>query len=368
MSLPEARATAVIFEPQRLQVARQLRRQTRTALAEQLDVSPAAVSQWEAGNARPKPQTLMEISRVLKFPVRFFGGDGSPLPSPDTNTAFFRSLRKSRQIDREAAMAHACLIAELVRVIERHANLPSLDIPEYPIELDAPWDDIEAAAQSVRTHWELDNEPIEDMVRELERHGAIAVRLRLANDVDAFSWPQEDRPIVILAADKGKKDRSRFDAAHELGHLVMHAHQPEPGNRDLEKQAHRFAGAFLLPADQLIAEWPKGRLSWNSLLQLKQRWQMSLAALLYRGRDLELLTQTGYESAVRYMSRTGWRVTEPGDLGPPERPRLLRSAMSALDQVGITIHELADQANLQIEDVQEYLNGLAARGRVNVDV
>src|SRR5436305_5061305 len=109
MSLPDARGTAAIFEPQRLQIARQLRKQTRTALAEHLGVSAAAVSQWEAGESRPKPPTLLEISRVLDFPVRFFGGDGSALPRPDTGTAFFRSLRKSRQIDREAAMAHASL-------------------------------------------------------------------------------------------------------------------------------------------------------------------------------------------------------------------------------------------------------------------
>lgn len=370
MSLTEARATGLIFEPHRLRVARQLRKLSRTALADQLDVTAAAVSQWEAGDTRPKPHTLLEVSRVLAFPVRFFGGQGSPLPSPDPNSAFFRSLRKSRQVDREAAMAHASLIAELVRVIERHAELPSVDIPEHPIDLDAPSDEVEAVAQAVRRHWGLDDEPIENMVRELERHAAVAVRLRLADEVDAFSWPQDDRlrPIVILAADKEKKDRSRFDAAHELGHLVMHAYQPEPGNKELEKQAHRFAGAFLLPAEQLMEEWPRGRLSWNSLLQLKQRWQMSLAALLYRGRDLELLSQTAYESAVKYMARAGWRKTEPGDLGLPERPRLLHSAVVALNNVGITADELAEQANLRLEDLAEYLNTPSAPGRVTVEV
>jgi len=265
-------------------------------------------------------------------------------------------------------MAHASLIAELVRIIERHARLPAFDIPQRPMEIDASDDDIEAVAQDVRRRWELDDEPIENMVRELERHGAVAVRLRLADDVDAFSWPQDDRPIVILGTDKDKKDRSRFDAAHELGHLVMHGDHPEPANQALEKQAHRFAGAFLLPADPLAAEWPNGRLSWNALLELKQRWQTSLAALLHRGRNLGLLTDTGYQSAVKYMSRAGWRKTEPGDLGPPERSRLLRRAVTALEDAGFTVDDLAEEASIRVEDLREYLSSPGTRQRVNVDI
>jgi len=76
--------------------------------------------------------------------------------------------------------------------------------------------------------------------------------------VDAFSRPTPERRVVILGSDKGDKARPRFDAAQELGHLVLHRDHPEPGNRALEKQAHRFAGAFLLPADQVAAEWPEG--------------------------------------------------------------------------------------------------------------
>jgi Zn-dependent peptidase ImmA (M78 family) len=228
-------------------------------------------------------------------------------------------------------MAHAALIAELVEVIERHAKLPTFDIPQHPLDLDASTEDIDAIAAHVRAHWQLNDAPIADVVLEIERHGAVTVRLGLADEgIDAFSWPEPERRIIILGTDKDDKARSRFDAAHEFGHLVMHRDHPKPADRGLEKQAHRFASAFLLPAHQLEAEWREGRLSWRDLMGLKQRWQISLAALLYRAREEQLISPTTYESAIKYMSRAGWRKVEPGDLGPPERPRLLRRAVRAL--------------------------------------
>lgn len=369
MSLGDARGAASIFDPQRLRIARQLRKLSRAALAEMVEVSPAAVGQWEAGDTRPRAQTLVEVAGALRFPVAYFATSGRQLPSLDTDASFFRSLRRSRQIDRESAMAQAALIAELVEVIERHAALPPLDIPEHPVERDASVDEIDAAAWTVRERWQLDDEPIADVAREIERHGAVAARLSLAEDgIDAFSWPAPDRPVVILGMDKGDKARSRFDAAHELGHLVMHRAFPAAGDQDLEKQANRFASVFLLPPDRLRAEWPEGRLTWRELMHLKQRWQMSLAALLYRARQDDLISATTYESAVKYMSRAGWRKVEPGDLGPPERPRLLRRAAEILEEGGIDSETLAAEAHLPIEEVREYLGLSDEDARVTVEL
>ena len=253
-------------------------------------------------------------------------------------------------------------------MLERHARLPDLDIPSFPLPLDAPTDQVERVAAQVRTHWGLGAGPIVDMTVELERRGAVVVRLELAEHVDAFSWAKADRPVVILGSDKGKRDRSRFDAAHELAHLVMHAYRPDPANRDLERQAHRFAGAFLLPSEQLIAEWMPGRISWAYLLTLKQRWQVSLAALLYRARDLELITKTAYESAIKYSSRRGWRRDEPGHLGPPERPQLLTRAVEALDAIGIDRQQFADEVHIRVEDLEQYLEPVGVRERVSIEI
>ncbi len=370
MSLEEARVAASIFDPQRLRIARQLRKLTRAALAEQVEVSPAAVGQWETATARPKPQTLLQVADVLDFPVAYFAASGRELPEFETDLSFFRSLRKSSQADREAALAHAALITELVEVIERHAKLPALTIPEHPLPTDAPPEQIDEVACAVRDQWGLGEEPIENMLRQLELHGTIAVRLGLADEgIDAFSWPGPAHPVVILDSGKGDKARSRFDCAHELGHLVMHRHAgARAADRALEKQAHRFASSFLLPARRLHQEWPIGRLNWRELVALKQRWQMSLGALLYRAQDVGLVTATTYESAMKYMSRAGWRKHEPGELGPPERPRLLRRAAEALEHAGIDAERLAELAHIPIEEVRMYLTMPAAPGRVTIEL
>ena len=96
-------------------------------------------------------------------------------------------------------------------------------------------------------------------------------------------------------------------------------------------------------------------------------WQMSLAALLYRAQDAGLMSTSTYQSAVKYMSRAGWRKVEPGDLGEPERPRLLRRAMKALEGNGVGLEQLADLAHIPVEEVQVYMTVPGSTGRVAVD-
>jgi Zn-dependent peptidase ImmA (M78 family)/transcriptional regulator with XRE-family HTH domain len=369
MNTSEARSVASLFDRQRLRIARQLRKMTKATLAKKLQVSPAAVGQWEAGAARPKPPTVLQIASALEFPLGYFAANGRPLPDLDAEASFFRSLRKSSQIDRDAAVAHAALLAELVEVIERHARLPALQIPQQVADESTSPQEIDEIAADVRSHWDLAHEPIDNMVRTLEVHGVIVVRLELADEgIDAFSWPGAGRPLVILDTGKGDRARSRFDAAHELGHLVMHAQQVKAADRELEKQANRFASAFLLPAERLESEWPHGRVNWGALMGLKQRWQVSMAALLFRARDIGLVNPKNYESAVKYMSRSGWRKLEPGHLGDPERPRLLRRAVEALDQTGITVTALADLAHIPVDEVRTYLRVPGSAPRVPVEL
>ena len=102
------------------------------------------------------------------------------------------------------------------------------------------------------------------MVSTLERHGIVCARYHAGTHaVDAFSVPFPDRPVIVLGDDKAKRDRERFSAAHELGHLVMH--DPESaGTKIIEDQAHRFAAAFLMPADDIRGELPGDRAGMSS--------------------------------------------------------------------------------------------------------
>ena len=115
--------------------------------------------------------------------------------------------------------------------------------------------------------------------------------------------------MVVLGTDKDDRARSRFDGAHELGHLVVHGEQIW-GVKEVETQAHQFAAGFLLPAEQIYDQLPTTA-DWPALFELKRHWQVSLAALLMRARTLGRMTEGTYLSAIKTASARGWRRLNP---------------------------------------------------------
>jgi Zn-dependent peptidase ImmA (M78 family)/DNA-binding XRE family transcriptional regulator len=355
LSLPQLRSIAPAFDPTRLRVARQASGLTRSELAVKLEVSAAAVSQYENGTSRPSPGTLARIALILRFPTEFFASTGEAPPDLDTATTFFRSLRSTSQRERDQAIAHAALVYHAVERLSLKVVLPPVALPEHhDIDL-TDGNVIEDIARDVRAAWNLADVPVPHLVRQLEASGIVVTRFVLGGKrIDAFSRRFPLRPVVVLGDDKGLACRSRFDAAHELGHLVMHA-DPEPGSRLQEKQAHHFAAALLMPREALEDHLPRQRVDWLRLIELKRIWGVSLAALLYRAKEVGTLSQTGYESALKTMARRGWRTNEPGDVGRPERPALLHRATQLLKENGMTEAEVADLMQITASRLNELI-------------
>ncbi len=363
MSNDEASRVVVALDRARLQAGRELRGKSQIALGRDAGVTAAAISQFENGHSRPMPATLNKIASALDLPVGYFArrpGTGAHAPA-----AFFRSLRSTTAGERRRAVALAGLVHELVHAIEDHVDLPPVDLPEA-----APAHDdraVDAAAADAREHLGLNpHDPIEDVVRVLERHGAVTARFRVdADKMDAFSVLYPDRPVVVLGSDKGYRDRSRFDAAHELAHLLLHG-PDDAGTKKAEQQAHRFAAAFLMPEHAIINELPR-KANWNQLMALKQKWQVSLAALLKRAQTLGVMDDHDYTQAMKTMSARRWRNPEPGDLGQPERPLVLAAAIRVAEDNGVTLDKLAEQHGLPIHDLRSILRpSLDPRPRVRI--
>lgn len=358
---------AALFDRARLRMARELRGLTQVQLAREAgSVTAASVSQFENGHARPATTTLRRLAVALRVPLSFFAAPARP-PAQSQVDGFFRSLRSTSPRDRQQALAYVHLARELALELEKHVALPDLNLPRVHTDEERPLQpaDIEQAAAQVRDHWNVPRGPVQDVVRLLEMNGIVVVRFRVSIEkVDAFCVDFPDRPVVALGADKGLRDRSRFDAAHELGHLVLHGVSGKIGDKATESQAHEFAAAFLMPEDDIKPELPD-QLDWPVFLRMKAKWHVSLAALLVRAKTLGVMSEHTYAQGWKALSVRGWRKVEPGPLGSPEAPVLLRRAMALMETTGISFADFINRSGLPEADVRTLLSrDISERPRV----
>jgi Zn-dependent peptidase ImmA (M78 family) len=330
------------------------------ALAQMVDITPQAISTYERGESTPRPEVLAKISTVLNVPrSRFFA---RPMEEDSEGAVFYRSLAAATKTQRRAAERRFSWLKEIVSELADEVLLPPVRCPnEYSSRKEAlSSEEIEQTALNIRRAWNIGDGPISNIVWLLENNGIIVARLALgAAELDAFSqWALcrgERRPYMILNAEKASCARSRFDASHELGHLVLHSEHRNALTRGtdfnrLEDQAHRFAGAFLLPAASFAAEYAGPTL--DSLLALKERWRVSVGMMIRRARDLEFIGSEAERRLWINYSRRGWRTREPlDDVLLPETPRLLPRVLEALAEAGCSGPVLRDRFALSPTDI-----------------
>lgn len=326
------------FFGSRLRSARLARSMTAVALAELAGVKPAAITQYETGGTSPRPEVLDLIARRLSVPFASFL---RPLPEGEQGTIFFRSMSVATKTARLRAEQRLGWFQEIVGAVKEHLEFPTPNIPEPDIPSDLSMltnEQIESAAIFCRREWGLGDYPLANVLSLLESEGVIVMRDHMdVETLDALSqWSSlHGCPYIVVGADKQLAARSRYDACHELGHLVLHRGVCTPILRNsvefkrLEDQAHRFAGAFLLPA----ASFPDDvyLLGLDSFRTLKQKWMVSIAAMIKRLSDLEAMTEADAQRLWINYARRGWRHGEPGDNDLTiEEPRLVGLALETL--------------------------------------
>lgn len=187
--------------------------------------------------------------------------------------------------------------------VTKRFNLPEPDL------LDLRDENPEAAAIALRRHWGIGAKPIPHLLKLLEAKGVRVFSLSESNkNVDAFSCWRNGTPYAFLNTFKSA-ERSRFDAAHELGHLLLHIHGGTSG-REVEREADQFAAAFLMPRDDVISNIPRVH-SLERLITYKARWGVSVAALARRLFDIGIITDWHYREMCKQISQRGYRTKEP---------------------------------------------------------
>ncbi len=312
----------------------------KNGLAERVAKSATAIASYESGQKRPAPATVAQLALALGIEPAFFL-PAPRLPASTVGAPHFRSLRSTSQLVRDQAYAFGRLAVAVSSGLERHVEFPIRDIEKINLNEESPED----AAGRLREAWRLGDGPIRNLVRAAESHGILVVfTTRDAATVDAYSFDNTHRPVVLLNPLKHDYFRQRFDLAHEVGHLAMHF-DADPGGREVEDEAHRFASELLMPSTVLRDLLP-AKADWRKLGLLKEQWGVSMQALLFKAKRLRVMSDVTYRNAMTTISTRGWRRQEPGLMPSVERPSLLPRAVELLVEEGLTISQLAEECRV----------------------
>lgn len=347
------------FQGSRLIQARTARGMTQSALSELSGVSSPSISKWERGDQFPEPAALEKVATVLELPATWFL---RAMPDFGKSGYFFRSNTSLTKTARTIASIRLEWLHELSASIQEWIEWPDVNLPVSLSREEALLltdEEIEDIATQCRKHWRLGMGPIDDVIRVMESAGVITTREPLGYiKMDGVSrwFDADNRPYVFLAADKASAVRSRFDAAHELGHLILHRHltkaDEEERYSELERQAHLFASAFLMPAESISLELAHPTL--DTLQVLKRRWKVSIGAMIMRASTLNLIGEAYTTRLWKNYSARGWRKGEPlDDVLEPESPRLMpRAIKMLLEQGGFTKPYLIETIGLPAADIE----------------
>jgi Zn-dependent peptidase ImmA (M78 family) len=306
---------------ERIRQARLLAGLTQEALAIAITdaghpATKAVISKYENAKSTPSAQFLLLAANILDVPASYFTHE----PILDVTWSGFRRHSTLPNRDQEAVKTYAANVAELQ--IELQTLLHPDSEPALPevIVVDS-FEGAEQAAMLLREFWELDEHPIDSLVQTAEDHQIVVVgwRKHVGEFVGLSGWCNQKYPVTVISM-IAEADRRRFTLAHELGHLVMDTEAVS--DKEAERFAHRFAAALIVPAKRAFHELGtrRTRLDLEELGILKRKYGLSIAAWIYRAKDLEIITDNHASNLYRELSQRGWRKQEPIDYIGDEEP------------------------------------------------
>ena len=307
---------------QRLYRARKAAGLSLRDLGARVGLSHAAIKKYEDEQATPPSATLLKLARALNVRTEYFF-------RPETVTLDRIEYRKRSTLGKKRldAIEHE-VIDQIERRVELENLFPAPPVPAFATVKGLPgsigdFDQIEDAAEAVRKAWDLGLDPIPDLIDVLETHGIRVFMIDANADpkFDGLAATVNQLPIIVVGSN-WPGDRQRFTLAHELGHLMLAGRLAK--NLDEELACNRFAGAFLTPRQSVIQELGAHRsyIEPKELALLKEEFGLSMAGLLYRARDLGIVSPAWRDEQAKLFRIKGWHLTEPGKPYPAEKAHI----------------------------------------------
>lgn len=331
--------------------ARLFRGLSLSDLSNKTGITKQALSLYENETIRPEISKLVAIAQALDFPIEYFMSlDNFQVK---TESTYFRSLLSTPKIARTAQSVRVEFIAKIYEILIDYVDFPDRNFPDIAFSGrnafsecadEEETSEIESIATQCRKFWGLGFGPIVNLQKTVESNGIIITSLFTDKDeIDAFSQRTiiNGNSVYIIVLNSTKNNvRTRFDIAHELGHIFLHpwSENIEELSRqefkERESQANKFAGAFLLPRESFgndVSHYPT---KLEYYLHLKEKWNVSIQAMIYRAHQLKIISTTQYQYLMRQISKRGWRSCEPYDRPFNIEKTLLQEAIELLFSSG----------------------------------
>lgn len=286
------------FLPIRLHIARKLARLSMDLLVERTGgvVTKQSISRYERGVMCPKRDVMRALSKALSISEAYFFGENLSIDIPALRTSANNRLSQEEILQMEAQLSfwlEQYLGKEQQLGVQRPFENPLCDIC-----VSTP-DDAIRAANLLRERWHCGDGPISSVVRLIERKGVKIMSAQLPEGVWGMSaWADAKYPLIVLdfRAEKTTIERLRFTAVHELAHLLLSF--SDESEFDEEKLCNKFASYFLFPIDTFIEELgapQRTMLTLPELIDLKNVYGVSIAALVHEAWDLKMISRNHYD-------------------------------------------------------------------------
>ena len=302
--------------PERLKSARLMNGLSLQALADHIDnrVTKQALSKYEQGQMKPTSEVVSLLSEALHVRPDYFYAE--------TEVAFgtieFRKLKKypAKEKNRIMEITRDALrrYVELEEIVGIDSQLDN-PLKGIAIRSATAQSDVESAAAQLRHSWNLGGGPIANVIELLEDHHIKVIEIDSTVALDGFStFINQEIAVIVLNKHKldGYPDRKRWTALHELGHLLLQDLSVF-AEKEKEKLCHYFAGALLFPEEAIKNELGERRtkLSLQELGALKQQYGISMQAIVYRAKELGIISENYFKQFFFMFRQMGHRVDEP---------------------------------------------------------
>ena len=317
-------------------------------------LSKQAIGKYEKGEMLPGLNTLLALCDTLGVKLDFFN-------RPETIQIYpsFRKrqkLSKTKQaeiIDRTRDFLERYIEAEELVAIDGFFDQPLTNNLCRNIE------DAERIANELRLAKNLGEDPLYNIVELLEDWGIKVYHDSFGSQSlsGLSSTIGEGRVIIVINKDL-PVDHQRFTALHELGHLVMRFPK-EFTEKEEEKMCNRFASAVLMPASVLRRELGdhRSKILLKELVLINAQYGMSPQAILYRAKDLDIISDYLYIQQIKYINSRYGRNANIGIYeGKEESNRLFKILCRGIAEELLTSGKAASLMNLRLAELRDKLN------------